>query len=454
MVAKGMSRREFLEAGAALGGSLAAAAIAPRTALAEGSTSAGQASAGQTSAGQTSAGAAPAASGDDSYVTGVGPTGDQTTLYAACALSSWGFVDARGEWAIDPQFLFSELESRVSPYDNLYYSNLLGRVPGVFDSGLLPVNGFSHGDMGSRYYINKAGEVVVGRLADAYELSEGLAACRFATGGDYVWRFVDERGATVIDDLKVAYAPGSQPLLTCFSGGRAFLGNDEGKWACIDATGSWALRSAEDASAPYVYDAPIAFVDGRGLDRSTCEVIDADGNRLGAIDRGTARADELGRDLRGGRYYFDGAVYDETGAKVADGISDAGFFSDGVCPAESGGWWGLLNADGSWAVSPRYQQVNNVSNGLAFAMDPTTGLFGYADLSGDWVVPPRYRGFSKGTLAETTPSGVSAFTPDGLALVMAVGSWWDSKNASNREGWIDRSGNWLASWQGPNYEGE
>ena len=55
-------------------------------------------------------------------------------------------------------------------------------------------------------------------------------------------------------------------------------------------------------------------------------------------------------------------------------------------------------------------------------MDPTTGLFGYADLSGDWVVPPRYRGFSKETLSKTVPSGFSAFTADGLALVMAVGS--------------------------------
>lgn len=451
MVAKGMSRWEFLEAGAALGGSLAAAALAPRTALAEGSASGGQTSAGTASGGQA---ATSAASGDDTYVTGAGPAGDQATLYAANALASWGFVDAKGEWAIDPQFLYSELESRVSPYDNLYYSNLLGRVPGVFDSGLLPVNGFSHGDMGSRYYINKAGEVVVGRLADAYELSEGLAACRFATGGDYVWRFVDERGATVIDDLKVAYAPGSQPLLTCFSGGRAFLGNDEGKWACIDATGSWALRSAEDASAPYVYDAPIAFVDGRGLDRATCEVIDADGNRLGAIDRGTARADDLGRDLRGGRYYFDGAVYDETGAKVADGISDAGFFSDGVCPAKSGGWWGLLNADGSWAVSPRYQQVNGFSGGLAFAMDPTTGLFGYADLSGDWAIPPRFKGFSEETLSKTVPSGFSSFTADGLALVMSVGAWLDAKGTANREGWIDKSGGWVTSWQGSDYDGE
>lgn len=141
---------------------------------------------------------------------------------------------------------------------------------------------------------------------------------RVRRGGVSVRCFVDERDDTVIDNLKVAYAPGS-----------------------------WALRSAEDAAAPYVYDAPIAFVDGRGFDRPTCEIIDA----------------------------------------------------DGVCAAESG----------------------------------------------SWVVPPRYRGFSKETLAETTPSGVSAFTPDGLALVMAVGSCWDLRNASDREGWIDRSGNWLTA---------
>lgn len=441
MAAKGISRREFLKAGAVLGGSLAAGALVPQTAFAEGSISGGQSSAS-------------AASVDDTYVTGTGPTGDQTTLYAACALSSWGFVDAKGKWAIDPQFSYSEETCNISPYDNLYYSNLLSKVPGVFDSDLLPVNGFTHGDMGSKYYINKRGEVVIGKLADAYELNEDLAPCRFASGDDYVWRFVNGQGDTVIDDLKVAYAPGSQPLLTCFTGGRAFLGNDKGKWACIDASGSWALRSAEDDSAPYVYDAPIVFVDGRGIDRSTCEIIDTEGNRLGTIDRGLAGEDDLGRDLRGGRYYFDGAVYDETGAKVVGGISDIGYFSDGVCPAESGGWWGLLNADGSWAISPRYQQINNVSNGLVFAMDPATGLFGYADLDGDWVVHPRFRGFSKETLSKEIPSGFSATTADGLALVMSVGMWSDPKNSSNREGWIDRSGNWVVSWQGANYDGE
>ncbi|MGN8689919.1 hypothetical protein ACTND8_08460 [Atopobiaceae bacterium HCP3S3_F7] len=141
---------------------------------------------------------------------------------------------------------------------------------------------------------------------------------RVRRGGVSVRCFVDERDDTVIDNLKVAYTPGS-----------------------------WALRSAEDAAAPYVYDAPIAFVDGRGFDRPTCEIIDA----------------------------------------------------DEVCAAESG----------------------------------------------SWVVPPCYRGFSKETLAETTPSGASAFTPEGLALAMAAGSWWDPRNASNREGWIDRSGNWLTA---------
>lgn len=87
----------------------------------------------------------------------------------------YGFIDKRGQWAIEPQF------REVRP----------------FSQGLAAVRKSRH----SWSYINPAGEVVLeGKWSDALSFAEGLAAVETKKDGHDGWEYIDKQG-------KLAAAP-------------------------------------------------------------------------------------------------------------------------------------------------------------------------------------------------------------------------------------------------------
>lgn len=70
---------------------------------------------------------------------------------------------------------------------------------------------------------------------------------------------------------------------------------------------------------------------------------------------------------------------------------------DVLLPADSGEGWGYVDADGEWAIEPRFEQAERFSEGLALAFDGEN--WGYIDDSGEWAIEPRFRNYRTRALA-------------------------------------------------------
>jgi hypothetical protein len=75
--------------------------------------------------------------------------------------------------------------------------------------------------------------------------------------------------------------------------------------------------------------------------------------------------------------------------------------SEGLWPARSGKLWGFIDSRGTVAIAPRYAKSSDFHSGLARERDQVTGLWGYIDTRGSWVVKAVYRD------AEDFESGLS-----------------------------------------------
>ena len=78
-------------------------------------------------------------------------------------------------------------------------------------------------------------------------------------------------------------------------------------------------------------------------------------------------------------------------------------------PAEQDGEWGLIDRDGQWAVSPRFEQLESFSEGRGIAFDGER--FGIIDADGEWVAEPRFRSAGRRTALETYSYSESPLTP-------------------------------------------
>lgn len=61
---------------------------------------------------------------------------------------------------------------------------------------------------------------------------------------------------------------------------------------------------------------------------------------------------------------------------------------EALFPAQQDGQWGLIDRDGEWVLSPRFEQIDAFSEGRGIAFDGDH--FGVIDAAGDWVADPRF----------------------------------------------------------------
>ncbi|WP_018937042.1 WG repeat-containing protein [Thioalkalivibrio sp. ALJ24] len=78
-------------------------------------------------------------------------------------------------------------------------------------------------------------------------------------------------------------------------------------------------------------------------------------------------------------------------------------------PAEQDGEWGLIDRDGEWVVSPRFEQLESFSEGRGIAFDGEK--FGIIDAAGEWVAEPEFRSAGRVTALETFTYRESPLTP-------------------------------------------
>ncbi len=324
-----------------------------------------------------------------------------------------GFVNASGEWVIEPKFElaypFMEGLALVQLDGKSGLIDRNGRqVPlpedaievSTFKGGLAPVT-----IGGKTGFINRFGKLVTQPILDfpASSIalpSEGMRMIVM----DSLFTFIDSTG-------KIIRQPGFEYALDFFEG-RALVSN-QGKYGYIDKAGKIAI--------PMNYDVGWSFSEGLAL----AGIADGKNFKLSFIDHSGKTAISVSYKMvnprfTGGLTFFgiekDGArkygfinregkvvigpVYDKVEEIVSSSSKDLGNVL--AFKVKEGDLWGLVS-DGI-RVKPAFSEISAFHEGLAAASTGTGDKkkFGYIDMKGKWAIRPEYDGandFSHGLAA-------------------------------------------------------
>lgn len=391
---------------------------------------------------------------------------DKKTLYAAANAGKyqqeqlWGFVDASGAWVVKPQFFdVAGKPGDIMPLiatDNsgkrereAEICEIKGMRGGVFDQDLYPVAK----EEGLWGYIDRTGAWAI---EPAYTTACGFCEGFAAVADDEGVRFITPEGKDAFGTLDCV-------AMTPFVEGFAFLRRDnDGSWGCIDTKGEWALASAKDTTNPYVYDSPVIFSEGLGQHRFA--FIDTSGNTVFELKENEQRmvtATDTSPwfcSFHEERCMFSGYMLDKSGTFVTKAFSnsgsgdlgtqatpsfaDAGMFMEGLCCVKDPltELYGYVDNTGAWAIKPQFTLAFGFDKELAFVGDQATDDFGFIDKNGDWKIAPRFE------LPRDRGSKISYTFNDEDVVYVEVAAGEDEENQPAKQGWIDKSGNWVAVW--------
>jgi hypothetical protein len=308
----------------------------------------------------------------------------------------WGFIDARGNTVIRPQFdnegyFFNGLASVL--VGRLYgYINESGRIviparyrgAGDFHGQLAPVR------VGRKWgYIDQKGRVVI---APAFQ---GAASFREGLARVEVWEKIHcANGSNYTKDDAPQYAYGIQSDIrhginnTCFP--------LDSKIGYVDRSGRIAV--------PFQYLEAHDFFEGLAavrmspygkygfIDRNGAVVINFQFDEVGNFSEGLAWARVGRRTVNGIREPGSSGFIDRSGKFVIPAqFAEAGNFSEGLAPVS---FWdrsgrGYINRSGKLVIPARYVFVEQFSEGLAQACDEvtiTSRFCFYIDHSGKTVI--------------------------------------------------------------------
>ena len=379
-------------------------------------------------------------------------------LYAVRDVESglWGYMDGQGVIVIEPAFsgLASSPDLGVNGFvtDSLSTGALYaipvaaGLVRGVFQGQSETVQDPETGKWG---LIARDGSWLVEPAFDAVTaVVEGGFAAVIKKDGEKVLSYWSDKGEKLFDcspDVVEARA---------FCGGVASISDGEG-WALIDAQGNWLLKSAENPKAPYCYSKAMVFSEGVAWDWDAAAYIDTQGKEKFNLESWNYVPFEDG--FAAGLWSEEGRVaggvpLDASGNKLKEledygGGSGLGTvslyansswakFSEGLCSVccvrhEA---WGAIDAQGDWAIPPKFDALGDFREGHALARRLGDGAVGVVDETGAWVAPPVFR----------SDSEVSRFSR-GLAFVGRTGLDADGKEV-DACGWITPEGRWVFHW--------
>ena len=266
-------------------------------------------------------------------------------LMAARQHGLWGYLDARGAWAIQAMFAkassFSEDRAAVSlpgspAFGYVDRSGQLAISP-RFGSADSFHEGLAHVTLaGTSSYVDRAGAIIFKAPGEtSYGFREGLA--RFVSHQQQ--GFIDAKGRVVIPAR-------FEDALDFFEGLAAVK---VGKlWGFIDPTGSYRIRPKfVDAS---FFSCGIAKV---ALSGSRSSFVDAHRKLLGTFEAN----------------------------------SDC---SNGYAAVMKGNLWGFIDATGTVVVPPKFEKFEGgFAEGLAAVAEPNRP-FGYIGLDGHYVIEPQF----------------------------------------------------------------
>lgn len=316
----------------------------------------------------------------------------------------WGYMDSKGQIAIEPQFEdgreFSEGLAAVGfgPYEHTKwgYINAAGQM--VIESAFEEAHNFSEGLAlirlnGSYGYINLEGRIIIepqfgfsqpfsGGFALITLSARRLGPITFRSASKY---FIDKQGNKLGN---IEFDDGRS-----FSEGLASF-SINGRSGCIDATGQ------------VVIPAQFEWIEDFSEGLAPVSVRDDNGERWGYIDKSGQIAiqpqyeeahrfsEGLAAIRKNGKFSY----IDKSGKEIIKTeFQVVGEFSEGMANVmDSSGNHGFINKEGKIIVEPQYfPLVDDFSNGLAMVQVANRGApsyynpkYAYIDKTGKFIWPP------------------------------------------------------------------
>lgn len=213
---------------------------------------------------------------------------------------------------------------------------------------LAPGNAHARPDWGQQCSYRSYGEGADTSCHQPYQ--EGMAAVLVGTadGESAAWGYIDKQGVMAIVP---AYSDARS-----FQNGLAAVIQDD-RWGYIDSRGSWVIKPRfTDASSFNAEGTALAEEDGRDV------LIDRQGKVLKTFPLGTRTSGfERGQKLAAMEIPTPPRLFNTATGKPAalpEGVMALAAPTGAYLPAQSrdsryGGWWGLLDERGEWAIAPQ-----------------------------------------------------------------------------------------------------
>jgi hypothetical protein len=254
---------------------------------------------------------------------------------------NWGFIDTKGNWAVQPRYW------RVEP----------------FSEGLAAVTGQLKGYDFPAAYIDKSGKPIMEfpkGLADAGPFSEGMAAVRL-NGYSGVGKvgYIDRSGSAAIPYQFALGGAFHEGLAAVVFDGRCYI-EERGGGPRGTPPSVMPASSCGGVPADITVRCGEAFIDKTGK-----VVFRFEGVR--DFSEGLAAVQENGKW---------GFIDPHGRFRIAPQFEAAGPYSLGLAAAKSGGKWGYVDQNGQWVIQARFTQADDFSDGLALTNE------GYIDKTG------------------------------------------------------------------------
>lgn len=269
----------------------------------------------------------------------------------------WGIIDAQGQWLCKPSKKFDAIE-------------------------IIPQKGLAIAKIGDKKaLINYKGDILSPHCAVIRPFSEGLAVVRKNPLSDNPfknsdWGYIDTTGQLV---GRFEY----HQLGDFYNGRAKFYDPDSHKWGYISPDGKVAI--------PPTYQTARDFDEARAvilLGYNQAGLIDTSGKYIMLPKHNQIIDNHQGICLIRNSYSNYHFLSEDLRRLTAQSFTQAHPFLNGVAPVKHGSAWGLLNAQGLFTLSPKYQNMHPVHEGHARV--ELLARIGVANTDGKIIIPAEY----------------------------------------------------------------
>lgn len=350
---------------------------------------------------------------------------DNTLIPVSNDGTKWGYINSKGEYAINMQFedadFFSDGLAKIkSGSGKTGYINEKGEyvIPATYKNGTAFSNGlaFVVADGGLPTCIDKKGNTIfvlnVAKYVSAF--NEGLAI--FVTENDE-YGFVDKNGIVVINAQFEQAFP--------FSGGFARI-RQKGDAGFIDKTGKITINPQFKSVGNFSEDRA-SFSDGKQcgyVSTGGAYIINPQFDDAGNYSQGLAA-------IKQGRAY--GYINKEGRLSINPQFDHASAFSNGLAAVQSGSKFGYINKEGKYEINPQFELACDFRNGIALVRGAEK--WGLINKKGQYVANPQFNHVKIETSIDANPDFVESDYYDTSEFIKLffekeTGNSFDGINAS------------------------